>query len=413
MKQAYKGESVDRSGIRLLLLDDDPFMTRLLGRMLASLGCEQVILCDSGHVALSHIARSPPDLILCDLNMPEMDGLEFVRHLVEEQYTGSLVLVSGESERMLQTAEGLVRAHRLNLLGRLHKPVAVEALAALLDRWAPPAQLRQRPASLVYAPEAVAAAIANGELINHYQPVVEVATGKVRGAETLVRWQHPSAGTVYPDQFIGVAEEHDLIDALTAAVLRAAMDQSRQWQDAGLLLRVSVNVSMDNLISLSFPELVADMTRQLDVRPEHLVLEVTESRLARDLRVPLEVLTRLRLKRFGLSIDDFGTGHSSFTQLLDFPFGELKVDRSFVHGAADDSTRRAIYDASLGLARRLNMEVVAEGVEDRADWDFLCRSGCDLAQGYFIGRPMPAEQLPGWIDKWHVRMRDEGLIAGE
>ena len=402
---------MDRSGIRVLLLDDDPFMTRLIDRMLARLGCEQVVTCDSGHVALAHVASSPPDLILCDLNMPEMDGLEFVRHLVEEQYTGSLVLVSGESERMLQTAEGLVRAHRLNLLGRLHKPVAIEALQALLDRWQPPAQQRQRPASQVYPAEAVAAAIANGELLNHYQPVVELATGKVLGAETLVRWKHPGAGTVFPDQFIGVAEEHGLIDDLTAVVLRSAMVQAHDWRAAGLALRVSVNLSMDNLVSLTFPEFIADLARQLEVRPEQLVLEVTESRLARDLRVQLEVLSRLRLKRFGLSIDDFGTGHSSFTQLHDFPFGELKVDRSFVHGAADDATRRAIYEASLGLARRLNMEVVAEGVEDRADWNFLRQSGCDLAQGYFIARPMPADRLPGWIESWAQRVRDEGLVA--
>ncbi len=407
-----KGENeVERSAIRVLLLDDDRFMTRLLSRMLASLGCEQVLACDNGHVALTHIAERAPDLILCDLNMPEMDGLEFVRHLVERQYTGSLVLVSGESDRMLQTAEGLVRAHRLNLLGRLHKPVSLEALAALLERWSPPKQMRQRPATKVYPAAEVAAAIANGELLNHYQPMVELASGKVLGAETLVRWKHPAAGTVLPDQFIGVAEEHHLIDDLTAAVLRAAMGQSRAWHAAGLDLRVSVNLSMDNLISLTFPEFISGLVRELDVKPDQLVLEVTESRLARDLRVPLEVLSRLRLKRFGLSIDDFGTGHSSFTQLHDFPFGELKVDRSFVHGAADDATRRAIYEASLGVARRLHMEVVAEGVEDLTDWNFVRRSGCDLAQGYFIARPMPADQLPGWIATWHERVRDERLVA--
>jgi EAL domain-containing protein (putative c-di-GMP-specific phosphodiesterase class I)/CheY-like chemotaxis protein len=405
-------KAVDQGAIRLLLLDDDPFMTKLLARMLASLGCKRVVTCDSGHDALREIDENPPDMILCDLNMPEMDGLEFVRHLVDRQFGGSLVLVSGEDERMLQTAEGLVRAHRLNLLGKLQKPVSVEALSAMLGRWTPQQQARAGPASKIYSASELSAAIANGELVNHYQPVVGVASGKVLGVETLVRWQHPTAGLVFPDQFIGVAEEHDLIDDLTATVIRSALQQSSQWRAGGVPLRISVNVSMDNLASLTFPEFVSGLARQVDVKPEHVVLEVTESRLAKDLRGPLEVLTRLRLKRFGLSIDDFGTGHSSLTQLHDFPFGELKVDRSFVHGAADDATLRAIYEASLGLARRLNMEVVAEGVEDRDDWDFLARTGCDLAQGYFIARPMRAEQLPVWVAQWNERVLDEGLAEG-
>ena len=145
--------------------------------------------------------------------------------------------------------------------------------------------------------------------------------------------------------------------------------------------------------------------------PAHqVVLEVTESRLMTDSRAPLEILARLRLRRFGLSIDDFGTGHSSLAQLRDIPFDELKVDRSFVHGAHADETMRAIYEASLGLAKQLNMDIVAEGVEDQADWDFLRRSGCHLAQGYFIAKPMTAADLSDWVDAWRGRLRDEDLI---
>ena len=130
-----------------------------------------------------------------------------------------------------------------------------------------------------------------------------------------------------------------------------------------------------------------------------------------DLRVPLDILTRLRLKRFRLSIDDFGTGHSSLAQLRDFPFDELKIDRSFVHRAWQDETLRAIFHANLNLGRQLGMEVVAEGVEDRDDWDFLRSSGCDLVQGYFIARPMPASELSDWIDVWEERWREQALAA--
>jgi len=143
------------------------------------------------------------------------------------------------------------------------------------------------------------------------------------------------------------------------------------------------------------------------VPPQRVMLEVTESQLMRDLRAPLEILTRLRLKRFLLSIDDFGTGHSSLAQLRDIPFDELKIDQSFVHGAWANDTLRALFDSSLGLAKQLGMDTVAEGVEDRADWDFLRKTECHLAQGYFIAKPMPAADLPDWIASWKIRMREE------
>lgn len=394
---------------RILVLDDDPFMLKLLSRMLTGLGFTRLTACISGQSALEGIdaSASAPALILFDLNMPDMDGLEFVRHLVDRSFAGSLILVSGENERVLQTAVSLVRAHRIDVLGHLHKPVTREAMVALLDPWAPHTLGKSLAAKRMYCADEVRAAITNGELINYYQPKVAVSTGQVKGVEALVRWRHPVDAMVYPDQFIGVAEEHGLIDDLTAAVLRAALAQARLWRDSGLALRMSVNVSMDNLTSLDFPDFVAAQAAAAGVSPEDVMLEVTESRLLKDLRIPLEVLTRLRLKRFGLSIDDFGTGHSSLAQLRNFPFDELKVDRSFVHGAFADKTSRAMFDASLGLANQLGMDVVAEGVEDRNDWDFLRRSGCGMAQGYFIARPMPADALPGWIRAWEARFQEE------
>ena len=168
------------------------------------------------------------------------------------------------------------------------------------------------------------------------------------------------------------------------------------------MLQVAVNLSMDNLVSLDFLDLVVGLAAKAGVPPQMMELEVTESRLMEDLRTPLEILTRLRLKRFRLSIDDFGTGHSSLAQLRDLPFDELKIDQSFVHGAWNNEKLRAMFDSSLGLARQLGMEVVAEGVEDQADWDFVRKTGCEIAQGYFIARPMPAADLPGWIQSWQT-----------
>lgn len=229
---------------------------------------------------------------------------------------------------------------------------------------------------------------------------MEVSTGVLCGVESLVRWLHPLDGLVLPDQFIGVAEAHGLIDEITAAVLGQALQDARRWNDAGLSLSIAVNVSVDSLADVQFPDRFARAAEDAGVPPGQLVLEITESRLAADVRGPLDVLTRLRLKRAGLSIDDFGTGHSSLAQLRDFPFGELKIDRGFVHGAGNDATLRAIFQSSMQLSRELGMKTVAEGVEDRADWDFLQAQGCDMAQGYFISKPMPGAEVVGWARVW-------------
>jgi EAL domain-containing protein (putative c-di-GMP-specific phosphodiesterase class I) len=389
----------------ILVLDDEPLMLKLIVRMLANLGHDAVSTCDNGQAALTLLDAplQPPDLILLDINMPQMDGIEFVRHLVEHRYLGALILVSGEDERVLQSIEKLVQAHNITVLGYLNKPVLPDRLAALINSRVPYLAEAVKPDGKVYGEAELRAAIAHGELVNYYQPKVSLSTGVVVGAETLVRWLHSADGLVMPDQFVGLAEKYGLIDDLTHMVLVSALQQARQWQDAHLALRLAVNLSMDNLVSLSFLDEVVNLTTQAGVHPENLMLEVTESRLMQDQRVSLEILTRLRLKRFKLSIDDFGTGNSSLTQLRNIPFDELKIDQSFVHGAWANDTQRAMFDASLGLAKQLGMETVAEGVEDQADWDFLRQQACDVAQGYFIARPMPAEQFIPWMLDWEKR----------
>ncbi len=402
---------VKQSDLKLLILDDDSFMLRLLDRILKNLGHKAVALCDNGLAALALLDQpdARPDLILLDINMPHMDGVEFVRHLVAHQFTGALILVSGEDERMLQSVEKLVRAYKIAVLGCLSKPVTAQRLARMIDRWLPASTALDSDCRAPFSAEELRVALDNGELVNYYQPKVAVATGELVGVETLVRWLHPKEGLIMPDQFVGLTEKYELIDHLTRSVLMNALAQARAWQDAHVPLRLAVNLSMDNLVSLDFLGYVVNLTKLAGVPPKSLVLEVTESRLMNDPRVPLEILTRLRLNCFRLSIDDFGTGNSSLTQLRNIPFDELKIDQSFVHGACSNETQRAMFDASLGLARQLKMETVAEGVEDRADWNFVQQQGCDLAQGFFIGRPMPAKELPVWLQDWNER-RDR-LIA--
>jgi EAL domain-containing protein (putative c-di-GMP-specific phosphodiesterase class I)/FixJ family two-component response regulator len=405
-------KGMDPGTARVLLLDDDPFMLKLLTVMLAQAGYTRVAACDSGEKALQRITATQDliDLIFLDINMPGMDGVEFIRRLVECRYGGSVILVSGENSRILESVEKLIEAHDLTALGRLQKPVKPDELAGLIGRLEPNKGHSELtlPSRHSYHVDELRASIAQGELVNYYQPKVALATFEVVGLESLVRWQHPIDGIVYPDQFLGLAEQHGLLTDVTGVVLVEAMKQAKAWSQAGLQLPVAVNVSMDDLIALDFPDMAANLAASVGVEPRLLTLEVTEGQVMRQRSTILDVLSRLSLKRFGLAIDDFGTGHSSLAQLRDLPFNELKVDRGFVHGAATDATRRAICSASLGMAHQLQMKVVAEGIEDQADWDCLARLGCDIGQGYFIGRAMPAAAVLDWLGVWERKAGSAG-----
>jgi len=393
--------------LRILLVDDDDFALTLVSHQLATLGYQSVDAFARPEDALARLEADVAayDMILLDLQMPGIDGIEFVRHLARLQFAGGVALLSGEDDRILQTAYRLAAAHHLAVRGALHKPVTPGQLEVLLGAAVrAPARRSSGPKRKQYTAERLRQAIETHELTTVYQPKVELATGRMRGVETLVRWQHPEDGLVFPDQFITLAEENGLIDALTRLVLEHAIAQAHIWELAGLRLHVGVNVSMDNLSDLTFPDFVAHTLAAAGTSTKSLVLEVTESRLMTNALSALDILTRLRLKHIGLSIDDFGTGHSSLAQLRDIPFDELKVDRGFVHGCATDPAKQAILEASLAMARQLGMTTVAEGIEDRADWDQLRATGCDLAQGYFVAKPMVAGALPKWIEEWNARV---------
>lgn len=394
---------------RVVLVDDDAFMLGLVGRMLAAQGVAGVETFSDGGAALAAItperAAGAPLLVISDLNMPGMDGVEFIRHLAERRFSGALALLSGEDARLLRSAEALVRAHRLRLLGTLAKPVSPDNLRRVLEAWQGPpgSQDGARPEAAAIEPAALRSALDDDRLELHYQPKVGLRDGEPVGVEALVRLRDPSDGLIYPDRFIALAESQGLIGEITRRVVRQAIAQAARWHREGHLLAVSVNVTMKDLASVDFADFVIEAAHDAAVAPGKLVLEVTESTaIALPERV-LDVLTRLRLHRVGLSIDDFGTGFSSLRQLDDLPFTELKIDRGFVQGAHREPSRRAIVEASAQLARRLRLDSVAEGVEDEDDWNGVRDAGIDLAQGYFIARPMPAAQLEAWLAQWGAR----------
>ncbi|HEX3802788.1 MAG TPA: EAL domain-containing protein [Solirubrobacteraceae bacterium] len=240
-------------------------------------------------------------------------------------------------------------------------------------------------------------AIAERELVLYYQPKAALASGSVTSVEALVRWVHPERGMVFPDSFIPIAQETSLIGPLTLYVIEEALRQVRAWSEEGLELTVAVNLSTRNLLDRGFPNQVAELLRRWEVASEWLELEVTESSMLANPTRAKAVLGELSALGIRLSIDDFGTGYSSLAYLRQLPIDEIKIDRSFVIGMGVEAGDAVIVRSTVDLGRNLGLEVVAEGVETVETWECLRELGCNTAQGYFLSRPMPAEQMSDWL----------------
>jgi diguanylate cyclase (GGDEF)-like protein len=235
------------------------------------------------------------------------------------------------------------------------------------------------------------------ELVLHYQPKARLASGVVDSVEALVRWNHPERGLVFPDAFIPLAQETGLIRPLTRYVLEEAVRQSREWQLGGLELAVSVNLSARNLLDVEFPDQVERLLSEAGLSPSLLELEITETTMLSDGARTQSALDRLSKLGIRISIDDFGTGYSSLAYLRRLPISEIKIDRSFVMNMVGCEDDAVIVRSTIDLGRNLGLSVVAEGVESEGIWTELRRLGCTSAQGYYLTRPVPADELRGWL----------------
>jgi diguanylate cyclase (GGDEF)-like protein/PAS domain S-box-containing protein len=242
-------------------------------------------------------------------------------------------------------------------------------------------------------------AIDEHELVLHYQPKIAVRGGGVVGVEALVRWQDPGRGLVMPDEFIPVARETSLIRAVTHCVFEEAARQWRAWADEGRHLPIAINLSMRDLVDPAFPGEVAALLGKWRMPAAMLKLEVTESSISADPARTEDVLERLGAMGLRLSVDDFGTGASSLAALKRLPIDEIKIDGSLVSATVVREEDEIIVRSTVELAHSLGLEVVAEGVEKRAVMERLAELGCDLAQGFYLGRPVPPEELAIWLDK--------------
>jgi len=385
----------------VLVIDDDEFVRGVLARQLGVLGTRVTTAHDGDSARQALREQGCFDIVLCDLKMPGVDGVELLRDFAHAHSGAALVLMSSCDARTLAAVEQLARALGVPLLGCVAKPIGTQTLKALLHRFqeqgVPAPAPAPPPAFAPVSAEELRAAIAAGEIDVYIQPKVDLATGRLAGAEALARWLKPDGTVVMPDAFLGVAERAGLMDALTDLVLRQALGACGAWQAQGVRTSIAINIAASSLERLDLPERIAAEAARHGVNPDQIILEVTETGVMKDLARSLDVVTRLRLRGFRLAVDDFGMGYSSLERLRHFPFTELKLDRTFVDGAARNAEVRSIAESSIQLAHSLQLHTCAEGVETKADLDVMRALGCELVQGYFLCRPMPKAQLPGWV----------------
>lgn len=385
--------------LRFLVVEDQGFQRWAMGHMLETLGATKIFSAGDGQAALE-IVRSldpPVDVVLTDLNMPGMDGIEFIRHLGELGVPIALIVASEQDRSLIASVSTMAGTYGVDVLDAIEKPITGKKLGAALERFSRQDTASERAAAPDPPLDEILHCIAREEFEPYFQAKVEVASGKVRGAEALARWRHAQHGIVLPSAFIQKLEAHGQIDALTMSVLARSSAACRGWRAAGFDLTVAVNISLVSLADTTLADRIVAIVTRHGLEPRHVTLEVTETAAASHLGKVLENLSRLRMRGFGLAIDDYGTGYSSMQQLVRIPFTELKIDQSFVRNAPTQPSSRAMLESSLEMAGKLGIVAVAEGVESRQEMRLLRELGCPLAQGYYIARPMAAEDFLRWL----------------
>ncbi|MEM1105019.1 MAG: EAL domain-containing response regulator [Pseudomonadota bacterium] len=380
---------------RVLIVDDDPLFLGVADALMRSLGGKQVDCHQSPKDALSQVFNTQDDidLIICDLNMPDIDGIAFIRALSERGFPGPVIIVSAEADAVIKSVEAITDMLGVQLLGGLKKPLRQGALMDLING-AKAKALSERDTHLGKAE--VRAALTEGRVIPVYQPQLNLARTRFDAVEVLCRVRERDGRLGSPAPLLNASERHGFMIPLTLYLMRRALTDLKAWLSESAAHKCSINISALALEDRSLPRTLSESVARIGAPIRQITLEVTEDHLLNFGPDTLEVLARLRMAGFGLSIDDFGTGATSLEQLKRFPFTELKIDRTYVQGNHADPFAREVLQTSARLAAIVGLSSVAEGVETPGDLAQIAAAGVTRAQGFMLARPMPAEEFARW-----------------
>ncbi|MDP3844929.1 MAG: EAL domain-containing response regulator [Pseudomonas sp.] len=396
----------------LLVVDDSLLQREFAMSLCQQIGISIIAQAEDGQQAIAFLLEHPQfELVILDLEMPGLDGVQVMQEMVRLGLTQAVIVASSRENTLLSVVESMGQSLGVKLLGVLQKPVTLIQLSACLSRFGDLQQADvvnvrvDRGAQLTI--EDIATALRARQFVAYFQPKVSLLDGQLCGVEALIRWQHPQHGLLMPGQFIELIERSPHMAEVTLAMLDMSLQHCQHWHAEGLPLHVSINLAASTLADSTLADAIIERVKASGIESSFIILEITEGEIMTDFGVTLGTLARLRLNGFALSIDDYGTGFSGMLQLSRVPCSELKVDRAFVNGASQKLHLRIMLESALDIARKLNLKVVAEGVETREDWMLLRTLQCDVAQGYFIAKPMPGGALLAW---WRAnRVRLQGL----
>ncbi len=384
----------------VLVIDNDPVTQAVVEAYFRASGASDVITASDGRSAMDIVNEKGGEIgvVLCDLNTPDAEDFNFLRHLTDSSYKGQIAILNGDRAAPAEKRERAAGSPALNLVHSIRKPLDLRDLEVLTSAsGSDSGQADSDERTYIVSPQDLQLGLNCRHVVPYYHPKVCAVSGKVIGAEALARWNHPGFGVISPAHFIPMAEQNDLYGLLTETMLTAAVYDAAHWREEGIEVALSINVTSEALDDIAFPDVLTKIVEAAGAETSDITLEFGESRIQTWSADAAAAVGRLRGKGFGVSIDDFGTGYSDIQQLRGYPFTELKIDQSLIRKSATDLFARASVENSVYLGKQLGLELVAEGVETGEEYEFVRGLGIDMVQGYYIAKPMPAAEFESWL----------------
>ena len=385
----------------VLLVEDHDFQREYVAQQLRSDLGVNVDSTSDGALALEMLQSKTYDLVICDLAMPAMDGIVFIKRLGDLACKPNLIVLSSQPVSLMQLVERLALSLGFDNFRTLPKPFVLAEFVSVIQGFGQGCASEEIEALSTVQLNDNSASILEGlirkQFIPWYQPQYDTQTGRVVGLEVLARWDHPVRGMLAPAVFIDTIVKSNWVNHLNSMLLESALKALKAWRRIDSDLTISFNIPVSLLVDESLPERLLELVRGCGGDPAALMLELTETTITDRFSDYLAGAARLKLKGFKLSIDDYGTGYSSLLNLMSVPFDEIKLDRVFVQGAHKNLSAQAALESSISLAQRLGIKIIAEGVEDPLDLALLQRLGCHTVQGFLLGKPVAEAQVEGLL----------------
>ncbi|WP_025129056.1 EAL domain-containing protein [Pseudomonas sp. PH1b] len=378
----------------ILIVEDQPFQYMYLQHLFNELGPYQLEVARNGAEALERLKHRHFDLVLTDLLMPGMDGVQFIQGLADQRARPALAIMSASSRRMLMGASLVARNLGLRVIGLISKPVNLAALRSLTAQLPGLLSAAEKPAlGVECSRETLLDALRNGQIQAWFQPKKALNNGRIVAAEALVRWMHPQHGMLLPCDFLPELTVEGLEEDLLWLILQQALDAQMRWRDNGYDIPVSINLPTHLLNSPDLADRLHDFVIQRQGVPNKICFELMECSTPEHISNFYAGACRLRIKGFGLSQDDFGKGYSSYMNLVSTPFTELKIDRGLVQGCHNNEEMTQALTSIIALGRQLGLTVVAEGVESAQELALLRKIDCTQVQGFLISHAVSSQQF--------------------